>query len=142
MKNVFIVLLIAAIGGGVYYYFNHKQKTSLQNSKELTLGKWKIASFQLPEDDTISDLERTGISFDTSYSRYNYKFSTDDFVFKALDSAKIDTLFYTWVDDNKIRWSQIAKDTITSPLQILKLDKKTFHIQSWDGGKVFFEKVK
>jgi hypothetical protein len=54
MKNVFIVLLIAAVGAGVYFYFSNKQKTSTFNSEQLIIGKWKIDSITFRKDTSIA----------------------------------------------------------------------------------------
>jgi hypothetical protein len=58
MKNVFIVLLIAAIGAGAYFYFSKKQKTYPANSKKLILGKWKLDSIT----DNVGESVRDGLS--------------------------------------------------------------------------------
>jgi len=141
MKIIFIVLLIAAIGAGVYYYFSKKQKPYSSNFKELILAKWKIDSLVIPKDDTISDLERTGISLDSNYKKYSYRFTVDGFVFKLLsDSTKVDTSFYSWKNENELTWSQIARDSITMPLQVIKLNNDNLTLQSADSGKAYFKK--
>jgi hypothetical protein len=143
MKKLFIGLLVAAAGTGVYFYFSKKQNSSSSNFKELILGKWKIDSFQLPKDDTISDLERTGIALNSSYKNYNYEFDTGGIVLKTLpDSVKIDTSFYRWIKNKELIWSQIKEDSITKPLQVVKLNKDDFILQSAGSGNVYLKKLK
>lgn len=143
MKYVIIVLLVAALGAGAYYYFSKKQTSSSLNSKELIIGKWKIDSLIMPKDDTLSDLERTGIFFGTGYRDFNYQFDSAGLVLRKLPgSIKTDTSFYRWVKDDQLTWTLVKNDTITNPLQVVKLNKDDLILQYFDEEKIYFKKEK
>lgn len=138
MEKKFIVLLIAAVGVGVYFYFSKKQRTFASNSKELLVGKWKVESFQIPADDTVSDFARIGIA-----SNSVYKFDTNGMILKQpFDSTATDTTFFTSVQKDELIWSTSQKDSTFKPMQIVKLDLNDLVLQSHDNGRAVFRKLK
>ena len=143
MKNVFIVLLIAAIGGGVYYYFNHKQKTFPQNSKELIVGNWKVDS--LVTGNTNDSLSESMDGFmlnmrDSSPGKYEFEFREDNLVIQTLNGKTRDTTYYQLADKNILLWSN--SDTAKIKWTINKLDSSDLAVQDIDSAKFFFKKVK
>ena len=144
MKNVFIVLLIAAIGGGVYYYFSHTQKTFTENSSELIIGKWKIDSLITVESpgSSLTFRELSILHFiDSSLKKYEFVFRRDSLVFQTLYGKIQDTSHYQ-LDDKKniLLWGNT--DTIKTKWAITKLDTANLIVQDEDSAKFFFRKVK
>lgn len=106
MKKVFIVLLIAAIGAVVYFYFSRKPKTSIANSKELIIGKWKVDSL-ISKKDTTTFGKLFSHLFDSHIYKYRVEFTKDNAVFTSNDE-KVDTGRYELVDKNTLLISRDA----------------------------------
>jgi len=137
MKKVFIVLLIAAIGAGVYFYFSQKSKTSISNLKYLIVGKWKVDSLEIPNDDTILDFEKIGLA-----SKAIFKFDTTGLVVRQQpNSTSGDTSFYRFVENDKLVWSRVPKDPITKPMQIVNLTTDKLTLQSNDNDRAVLKKI-
>ncbi len=144
MKNVFIVLLVAAIGAGVYYYFNQKQKPPSSNSKELILGKWKIDSLVLSQAIDSSSKPWEGFLrkfLDSSLSKYEFEFRKDSLVFQTLNGKIQDTGYYEF-DDNKNVLLRDNNDTAKTKWMISKLDTSSLVVQDTDSARFFFKKIK
>jgi len=142
MKNVFIVLLVAAIGAGAYFYFGKKQKTSSSNSKELILGKWKMDSLALTQ--TIDSSSRQWEGFlrtilDSSLNKYEFEFRKDSLVYQTLNGKIQDTGYYEFVDNKNLL---LKSKTDTAKWVINKLDSSNFVVEDNDNAKFFFQKVK
>jgi hypothetical protein len=137
MKNLFIVLLIAAIGAGAYLYFSKRQNDHV-NSKELIVGKWKIDSIKSRPDDSISDFDRIEIAQNDIYS-----FDSAGLILKQSNNPKkTDTGFYKWTKKDELIWSRIKNDSIIKPFRVLRLDLTTLILQSNDNGSVVCRKLK
>jgi len=137
MKKVFIVLLIVAIGAGVYFYFSRKPKASTSNSKELIVGEWRVDSLQVPNDDTIFDFEKIGLS-----SKAIFKFDTTGLVVRQqFDSTIADTSFYRFVENNQMVWSHMPKDSLTKPMHIVNLSAGKLTLQCYDNSRAVLTKV-
>jgi hypothetical protein len=140
MNKLFIGLLIVAAGAGVFFLLRKKKNSIVTNTinKEWIIGKWKVDSLQFPKDDTISDLERSGLALDTNYKKYTYAFTTDGYVLRSFpEILKTDTSYYKWTDTARLRWSRAANDTITTPLKVMRLDKTTLVLDPGNGGVSF-----
>ncbi len=144
MKNVFIVLLIAAIGAGVYYYFNQKQKPYSSDSKELILGKWKIDSLVLSQAIDSSSKPWEGFLrkfLDSSLSKYEFEFRKDSLVFQTLNGKIQDTGYYEFADNKNVLLRD-NNDTAKTKWMISKLDTSSLVVQDTDSARFFFKKIK
>lgn len=144
MKNVFIVLLIAAIGAGVYYYFNQKQKPPSSNSKELILGKWKIDSLVLSQAIDSSSKPWEGFLrkfLDSSLSKYEFEFRKDSLVFQTLNGKIQDTGYYEFADNKNVLLRD-NNDTAKTKWAINKLDTSSLVVQDTDSARFFLKKIK
>jgi hypothetical protein len=140
MNKLLIGLLIVAAGTGAFFLLRKKKSGVVINTinKEWIIGKWKVDSLQFPKDDTISDLERSGLALDTNYKKYTYAFTNDGYVLRNFPGTlKTDTSFYKWTDTARLRWSRVANDTITTPLKVVRLEKLILVLDPGNGGVSF-----
>jgi len=138
MKNVIIVLLVAAVGAGVYFYFSRNQNQSLANSEELIIGKWKIDSLVINNDS--SELRDGLLSnlLDSSLNKYQFEFRADSFILQTYNGKPLDSSRYVFAgnknlfiwgnpDTSKTKWNV---DRLDSTILILKdADSATFYFQ-------------
>jgi hypothetical protein len=143
MKNVFIVLLVAAVGAGVYFYFSKKQKTSSSSSKELILGKWKMDS--LAENEAGDSLSKFQVglihSIDSSLKNYEFEFRKDSLILQTLNGKIQDTSHYEIAGTrNLLIWSN--NDTAKVRWNIDKLDSTILIVKDQDSASFYFQRVK
>src|SRR6267154_1119780 len=102
MKNVIIVLLVAAVGAGVYFYFSRNQNQSLANSEELILGKWKIDSLVINNDS--SELRDGLLSnlLDSSLNKYQFEFRADSFILQTYNGKPLDSSRYVFAGNKNL----------------------------------------
>jgi hypothetical protein len=141
MKNVFIVLLIAAIGAGVYYYFNQKQKGSLSTPKALILGKWKLDSMADKHIDTTRRWDALFISLDSAFRNYEVEVKKDIFISKSPNEEMKDTGYYQFADHvNVLTWSN--RDTTRAKWSIERLDSAILILMDKDSTFFYFQRMK
>ena len=137
MKNVIIVLLIAAIGVGVYFYFNKKHKTQTLTSKELILGKWKIDSLiaKIPSD----SLRRS--TLDTSRNRFQVEFTRDSSVLETVDGQLNDSSRYRFTSDKDFVISNHS-DSAKQLFTINQLDSSSMILKDKTNSLYYFRRIK
>ena len=135
MKNVFIVLLVAAIGAGAYFYFGKKQKTSSSNSKELILGKWKLDSII----DSSGEANPHGL-FLAPLDSGQFEFKYDTLIFQSLKGIS-DTNQYKFADDKNFTVWKNA-DTLKEKWNIAKLDSTVLILKDPDNAAFHLQRIK
>ena len=136
MKNVFIVLLVAAIGAGAYYYFSKKQKVFSIGSKELILGMWKLDSVT----DSNAESPRDGLSLALLDSS-QFEFRKDTLIFQSLKGKFKDTNQYKFADDKNLTvWKNT--DTVREKWNIAKLDSMTLILKDTDSAAFHLRRIK
>jgi hypothetical protein len=143
MKQIFIVLLIAAIGVGVYFYFAKKHSPSSQNAKELILGKWKADSAVIKVNkDSLTRVKQFTLNLldSGSISKYEFDFRKDSLVLQAQNGKVEDSSHYEFAGDNNLLiWS--VSDTARTKFTINRLDRSNLIIQDKDSARFFFKKL-
>ena len=136
MKNVFIVLLVAAIGAGAYFYFGKKQKTSSSNSKELILGKWKLDSVT----DSSGEAVRDGLSLALLDSG-QFEFKNDTLIYQSIKGKFRDIHQYKFADDKNFTVWKNA-DTVKEKWNIAKLDSTVLILKDPDNAAFHLQRIK
>jgi hypothetical protein len=136
MKNVFIVLLVAAVGAGIYFYFSKTAKTLTSNSKELILGTWKL--------DSVTDRETEGPRngfFLAMLDSSVFEFRSDTLIFQSIKGKYKDTSQYKFSDDrNFIIWK--TPDTVREKWNIARLDSTTLILKDTDSTAFRLQRIK
>ena len=144
MKQIFIVLMIAAIGAGVYFYLRRHQSSSFKNSRELIVGKWKVDSMTVdaPVGTTSSshqDLFQHLI--DSSLKGYEFEFTKDGLILQILNGKVADTTHFQFTDNNNLTvWANA--NTLKAAWHISQLDPKSMIVKDQDSGKFYFQRVR
>jgi hypothetical protein len=143
MKNVFIVLLLAAIGVGVYFYFNKRQHVQNSNPKDLIIGKWKVDSLATAhQPDSILKGKIAGRSVDdSSMKNFEFEFRKDSLVLQTFDNKLQDTSHYEFAGDNRLLlWSK--GDSSKTRWSINKLDSTVLITKDTDSMTYYFQKLR
>jgi hypothetical protein len=140
MKNLFIVLLIAAIGAGVYLYFGKKQKRHVV-SKELIVGKWAIDSLKGLFTNSPNSQNRSLISaIDSNLKKIEFEFRNDSMVFQIFDEKILDTSHYSFANDKTILMWRNA-DTAKEKFRISTLDSSKLSFRDNDSVIFYFRRI-
>lgn len=140
MKNVFIVLLIAAVGAGVYFYFSNRQKASTFTSKQLIVGKWKIDSLTFKKDTSIAGKLLSHL-FDSSLSQYEFEFTKDGSILKSYGGKVEDTSYYQLPNKTTLLVSD-EKNGDKEKWNINELDSSVMSARDKDSAVFHFTKIK
>lgn len=140
MKNVLIVLLVAAIGAGVYFYFSKKQQASPPVSRELILGKWKIDSLVFKKDSSKAGNLFSHL-FDSSLHKYEVEFRKDSLVLQTNDERVEDTSHYELADGSTLLISHNNGDD-KEKFNISKLDSSVMIANDKDSTVFYFRRIK
>ncbi|MCX6317315.1 MAG: hypothetical protein NTW29_08490 [Bacteroidetes bacterium] len=119
MKKVFIALLVVAAAGTAYFLYTRKTTTTgtVAVNKELLTGKWKSAN-TIPVADTTTPL-------------YQYEFRQDGLLLRTVsDTAKADTMHYTWDKSNALVWKQQATDTAGTVYNVVQLTSDSLALKA------------
>ncbi len=128
MNKLLIGLLIAAAGTGAFFLLRKKTTTvkTIQINKEWMVGKWKT--------DAV-------IPGDSSFRLYRYDFLKDGNILRSLnDSAKADTLHYSWKKNNELVWTS-ATDSAGKVFTVTKLTVDSLQVQTKDSTSILFTKL-
>ncbi len=132
MKNVFIGLLIAAAATASYFiFFNKKKETTATNAvnKELIIGKWVTATTE-----PVADSARPA---------YRYEFTKEGTAYRSVsDSAKADTLNYSWKDASKLLLKESAADSVGTEFTVNRITADSLEITNREKLTVLFTKMK
>ncbi len=140
MKNLFIVLLIAAIGAGVYLYFSKRQNDHV-NSKELIVGKWAIDSLRGLFTNSPNSQNRSLISaIDSNLKKIEFEFRNDSMVFQTFDEKILDTSHYSFENDKTILMWRNA-DTAQEKFTIATLDSSKLSFRDNDSVIFYFRRI-
>ncbi|HEV8285242.1 MAG TPA: hypothetical protein VGQ09_13085 [Chitinophagaceae bacterium] len=141
MKQIFIVLLIAAIGAGAYFYFTKKQKNSPSNSKELILGKWNVDSIDVSKAKHSSALLGLLLAPDTAGHKYQLEFLKDGLILEGNEQKLEDTTHYKFMDGKYLLlWDK--SDTAKTKWNIEKIDSTVLILKDQDSTSLYFQRVK
>jgi hypothetical protein len=137
MKNLFIVLLIAAIGAGAYLYFGEKKNQTSLLSKELIIGKWAIDSLKGVFTNSPNSQNRSLIgSIDSNLKKGEFEFRNDSMVLQIFDKKIVDTSHYSFANDGTILvWGNADKANEKFTIVALDSSKLSFRI---DDSVVFY----
>ena len=131
MKNVIIVLLVAATAAGAYFFmFRKKTGTGKPEnfSKEQLIGKWK------------TDSRPAG---DSSFSLYQYEFAKEGVLLSRIaDTVKADTAWYAFTKDNRLEWKKNRSDSAGKVYTVEKLGADTLQLRGTDSLSLLFTRVK
>ena len=118
MKNVLIGLLVIAAGTGIYFFVIKKKAEKPIDkgfNKELIIGKWAGEAKTLP---------------DSTIARLHWEFRKDGIAyFAAGDSAKADTLQYSWKDSLGIRIQKTPADSVEILYEVSKLTADSLELK-------------
>ncbi|MBM3416943.1 MAG: hypothetical protein FJY20_11000 [Bacteroidetes bacterium] len=132
MKKIFIGLLIAAAGAGVYFFLLKKKKDKPEAgnvNKELIIGKWKSESYEPVKDSAQSTLL--------------YEFQKDGIAYRSLnDTAKADTLHYSWKESAELFLKKNAADSSGISLKVNKLTADSLQVLGSDSISILFTRMK
>lgn len=140
MKNVFIVLLLAAIGAGVYFYFSKRQKPS-SNPQELILGIWKVDSVVDKRDE--SSMVRDGLlsALDSTLKNYEIEFQKDILISQTHDGEMKDTSLYEFHDGRNLStWGR--NDTAKTKWSIQRIDSTRLIVRDQDSALFYLQRMK
>src|SRR5689334_14013066 len=94
MKNVLIVLLMAAIGVGIYLYFSHKENSSMSRSEERIKGHWKVDSLEWPQTNDRIASNNFFPFMDSNVRNLEFEFRNDSVIVQTAGRKTADTGHY------------------------------------------------
>ena len=141
MNKFILGLLLIAAAAGIFFVLQKKKGdiASEQLKKEVTLGKWKITSYDAKSDS--SDLF-VGIMalVDSNTLKYEYKFTREGSILRSLnDSFTKDTSYYHWIN-KKLAWRQTRFDSAN--ILHAHIKKDTMRLQADDSTVIVFTRLK
>ena len=145
MKKIILAVILLTAAGGITYYLLQKKKTTIISNvdKKLLIGKWKIDSLVQKNSSTKDDLAFLLFAIDSNARNLIYDFQTDGKIFISRPDNSLnkgDTAVFTWGKENKFLWKEKINNPATDTLNVIKLDKKNFIIQSSDSVRIYLAK--
>ncbi|MER3497682.1 MAG: hypothetical protein C4308_03090 [Chitinophagaceae bacterium] len=131
MRNVFIVLLIAALGAALYFFvIKRKPGDPLAKNEKLILGKWTIDSLDGSHaKNSIPMLTALLHAMDSAQNKIQLEFLTNGKLVEGDGKAK-DTNNYSVEKETILFWSD--GDSTRKKYQISKLDSTHMILQDKD----------
>jgi hypothetical protein len=144
MKQMFIVLLIAAVGAGIYFYFNQRipAKTPQQAEyRDLIVGAWSFDSLSAGSTPT-SSWEKAILYFaDSTLRSHQLEFKSDSVLFTSAGGKIQDTAHFEFAEDKELfTWSN--SDTTKEKFNIVKLDSASLIIKDASNAVFYFQRIK
>lgn len=144
MKQIFIVLLIAAIGAGVYFYFNrqtHAKVNQQTEYRDLIVGTWSFDSLSIGSTPTLS-WEKSILSFaDSTLKSQQLQFRSDSLLFKVAGNKIQDTAHFHF-SENKDLFTWNDSDTTKEKFNIVKLDSSSLILKDTSNAVFYFQRTK
>ena len=131
MKKLMIGLLVAAAGTGIYFFVIKKNKEKPIDTgfnKELIIGKWAGETKAVPYSTTIS---------------LSWEFRKDGTaLFAASDTAKTDTLYYSWKDSIGLKVQKSPADSLEMVYEVSKLTADSLELKQTGSDPILLLKSK
>ena len=141
MKNLFIVLLIAAIGAGAYLYLGKEQNHNSLQPKKLIVGKWGIDSLKGFFTNSSSPQNRSLLdSIDSNFKKIEFEFRDDSMVIQTFDKKIFDTSYYSFANEQDILIWRNADTTTKEKFKIVTLDSSKLSLRDNDSTILYFSK--